>query len=156
MGWKEQARGFQLSPPLSPEEIVLKNSVPSYDDHVLRGRTATDDYGTSSSVAVRDNGCIEIFADSYTGIRIDPVYGSITFYGNTITMRGDTLNAYVRPNGIRINDDMLNLSYAYNVPTEYGTITIPGTLVPITQENAALFEKLQRSMSQLVALVPGG
>lgn len=51
-----------------------------------------------SHIHVRDNGIIDVFAETNNGIRIDPIEQSINYYSNLIRMKANDLVAYIYNN----------------------------------------------------------
>lgn len=61
-----------------------------------------------AGLTVRDDGCIDIFADESTGIRIDPNTQSITLIADNINSISKVFNLRTKPDGFRWNLNAIN------------------------------------------------
>jgi hypothetical protein len=75
-----------------------------YDEHEVGIRNRR----TESHIKIFDNGNIEMFAGSDSGITISDVHDTVNMYGFGINMMSQYLNIRTNPNGLIINNHIFN------------------------------------------------
>lgn len=87
---------------ISPDEIAIKHPV------------------VDSIVRINDDGCIDIFAKSNLGIRLDPTTDSINLFGENINFLGKKINFKTKPDGLVWNGYHFNPQLYYEDENEKG------------------------------------
>lgn len=75
-----------------------------------------------SIVRINDDGCIDIFAKSNLGIRLDPTTDSINFFGENLNFMGKKINFKTKTDGLVWNGYYFNPQLYYEDEVEKGQV----------------------------------
>jgi hypothetical protein len=126
--WKERYAEMNASPYIDLDDQFEKVAYGKNDEPALVG-LKPDGGGNAPTVVCKNNGCIELFAGPKLGIRIDPKYGTISFFGSKITMLADTIDFNTSPYaGMRWNKFPMNMTFSLGLETAIPGTPLPGTI----------------------------
>lgn len=131
----------RLREPINLEKAAQERSAYRRYDRALIGQSID---GSASSVAVREEGTIELFTGNGIGIRIHPQLESITLFAPRMQIYADELDIQTRPLGFRWNQFPLNLKPWFTGASPAGPVTTEGSLLPYSHLPEAVAAAVER------------
>lgn len=111
--WKQKINQLAQKPSFADTVSVDRN-----DYFITQDEIAIKHPDLDSIVKINDDGCIDIFASSTLGIRLDPTNNSINFFGDNINLFSKKLSVTTNPDGFVWNNNYFNAEVYYQSDTE--------------------------------------
>lgn len=130
--WKRRFLQMKARAEEDPSQIAARHRVGGQSDVGLvqyAPSGLTDQ--VLSSVMIRGNGDIELFAEDRVGIIIDRQTRAVSIFGDALNLYGSSINLYSNPDGLRWNKYVMNLKpVLYGVTSIGQTVISEGTILP--------------------------